>query len=431
MPPAQLLQDLIRFETVNPPGNEEACQRYLEGLFRSRGADTQLLAKVEGRPSLVVRVRGRGLAPPLLLQGHVDVVTTEGQRWSRPPFGGELDEEGWVWGRGALDMKGQVAMMVSALLRCLDHGQPPAGDAVLCCLADEEAGGSVGAAFLVEEHPELFAGVRHALGEGGGGTRDLAGGRLYPITVAEKRGCRLRITVRGPGGHASLVHRGGTVARLGDVLLALDRCRLPMHPTPVVQAYLEGLAGAAEPMRADLTALLDPDRAEAALERLGSEGVHLESMLRNTANATIVQAGTKINVIPSVAVVEVDGRLLPGQEPEDFVAEVRAAVGPGPEIEVTTVGPRTEPAERGPFFHLLGDVLREIDPAAVPVPMLMTGGTDQRFFAQLGIQGYGFPPLRLPAGFGWETVHAADERIPVSTVEVGTEAVFQVLQRYR
>ena len=431
MPPTELLQRLIRFDTTNPPGNEGPCLRFLRELFEARGAETAILAGEADRPNLVVRLGGRGAAPPLLMQGHVDVVTTAGQRWTHPPFAGEL-VEGWVWGRGALDMKGGVAMMASALLRCLDGGPLPAGDVVLCCLADEEAGGIHGARFLVEEHAALFDGVRHAIGEGGGVTQHMDGRAFYPIMVAEKRACRLRLTVRGPGGHASRAHRGGTMARLGAILTALDRRRLPVHVTPVAEWYVRAVArdcGGA--FRAQLLALLDPRRTDAVLDGMGPEAGRFDSILHNTVNATMVKAGDKINVIPAEATVDLDGRMLPGFEPEQFIAEVRELVGPEPEMEVLNVGPRQPPPELDGFYDLLCGVLREVEPAGVPVPLLMTGATDQRHFGKLGIRGYGFLPLRLPPGFGQETVHAADERVPAAALEFGTAALQEVVQRYR
>ncbi|HEY7199234.1 MAG TPA: M20/M25/M40 family metallo-hydrolase [Candidatus Dormibacteraeota bacterium] len=429
--PAELLRQLIRFDTTNPPGDEGPCLDHLRGLFAGTAADCRVLASPAGRPNLVIRVPGRGEAPPLLLQGHVDVVTTAGQRWSHPPFGGDLIR-GWVWGRGALDMKGGVAMMVTALLRSLERGQPPAGDVVLCCLADEEAGGAHGAQFLVERHAELFAGIRHGLGEGGATTQHLHGRPFYPIMVAEKRACRLRVTLRGPGGHASRSHRGGTMARLAELLGALDRSRLPVHVTPVAAGYVRGIAEASpEPERSRLLALLDPRRTDAALDAMGEDAARFDPILHHTINATIVRAGEKINVIPSVATVELDGRMLPGFEPEAFVAEVRAVIGNEPEVEVIGSGPRLAEARRGPLYDLLCAVLRELEPAAVPVPLLMTGATDQRHFARLGIEGYGYLPLRLPPGFGQETVHAADERVPASALDFGTDALSRVLDRYR
>jgi acetylornithine deacetylase/succinyl-diaminopimelate desuccinylase-like protein len=212
--PAQLLQTLIRFDTTNPPGNEAACIGYLDELLREAGLATTILAKDPARPNLIARLPGNGNAPPLLLQGHVDVVSTAGQQWTHPPFAG-IEHDGFIWGRGALDMKSGVAMMTSALLHLAQSGTTPNGDILLCVLSDEEAGGTYGARFLVEEHPTQFAGVKHALGEFGGFPTPIGGRTFYLVQVAEKVLCPLRITVRGPGGHGMLPQRGGTMARLG------------------------------------------------------------------------------------------------------------------------------------------------------------------------------------------------------------------------
>jgi acetylornithine deacetylase/succinyl-diaminopimelate desuccinylase-like protein len=431
MRPAELLRRLIQFDTTNPPGAEGSCQSFLLQQFDGRNLDVRMLAALPDRPNLVVRVPGRGEAPPILLQGHVDVVTTANQRWQHSPFGGEL-VDGWVWGRGALDMKSGLVMMVAALERCLDEGRPPAGDVVLCCLADEEAGGIHGAQFLVEKHPELFAGIRHGLGEGGGATQHLGGRAFYPVMVAEKRACRLRLVVRGPGGHAARHHRGGTTGKLASLLSALDRSRLPVHLTPIAVAHIRAVAVASrEPLRSQLLALLDPRRTDSTLDKMGVESSRFESILHNTVNPTIVQAGHKVNVIPSEARVDLDGRMLPGIEPDRFIAEVMRVVGDEPEAEVLNVGPRLPEPRMDHFFGLLCDILLELEPEAVPVPAMMTGATDQRHFGQLGIRGYGYLPLRLPPGFGQETVHAADERVPAEALDLGVEALYQVLQRYR
>jgi acetylornithine deacetylase/succinyl-diaminopimelate desuccinylase-like protein len=431
MPPAQLLQRLLRFDTTNPPGDEGPCLELLRQQFEGRGLEVRMLAALPDRPNLVVRVPGRGQAPPLLLQGHVDVVTAAKQSWRYPPFSGKL-VDGWLWGRGALDMKGGVVMMVSALLRCLEEGRPPAGDVVLCCLSDEETGGIHGARFLVEKHPELFAGVRHGLGEGGGATQHIQGRPFYPIMAAEKRTCRLRAVLRGPGGHAARHHRGGTVAALAALLTRLDQARLPVHVTPIAEAFVRGVAAASvEPLPSQLRALLDPKLSDGALEALGVESSRFDSILHNTANATVVRAGDKVNVLPSEASVDLDGRLLPGFEPEQLIAEVRDLIGPAPEIRLLEVGPHLPEPELDGFFGLLCDTLQGLDSRAVPVPALMTGATDQRHFGQLGIRGYGYLPLRLPPEFGQETVHAADERVPVKALDFGVEALYRVLQRYR
>jgi acetylornithine deacetylase/succinyl-diaminopimelate desuccinylase-like protein len=428
--PAELLQQLIRFDTTNPPGNEAECVGFVRGLLEEAGCKTQTYAKDSARPNLVARLQGAGDSPPLLLQGHVDVVTTTGQTWQRPPFGGDL-VDGEIWGRGAVDMKGAVAMFVSAFLRAAKGELELPGDVILVVLSDEENGGDFGAKFLVEEHPELFEGVRHALGEAGGISQVIAGKRFYPIQLGEKQICWLKATVRGPGGHGAMIHRDGTMARLARMLDDLNRKRMPIHVTPIVGEMIETIAAnLPRPKRELMLALLKPAVADRVLPKLGPKMRPIETLLRNTVNATIVRGGAKVNVIPAQIDLELDGRLLPGFSPDDLIAELHGIVGD--DIEVELVRHDAGPAEPDvALFEMLGGVLRELDPEGIPMPLLQGGVTDARFFAQLGIQTYGFIPMRLPADFPvMQIVHAADERIPVAALEFGTEAVARALQRF-
>jgi len=426
----ELTRDLIRLDTTNPPGQEHLAVELVERLLRDAHIEYARYQSEAGRPNFVARVKGRGQAPPLLLQGHVDVVTTVNQEWRHQPFGGDIID-GYLWGRGALDMKSGVAMMVGALLRAHARGGAP-GDLVLAVLADEEAGGIAGARWLVHAHPELFAGIRHAIGESGGVAFHLGGRRFYPIMVSEKRGCQMLVTLRGPGGHGSIPARGGAMARLGGLLTTLDSSRLPVHITNPVRHQLQAMQDALdEPLKSRIGALLDPARTDAALAELAPLNRGLDASLHNTVNATIVSGGLKVNVIPSEVRVQLDGRLLPGFGPEDMLRELRAVVGPDPEIEVTLVGP-TQPEIDLSQFDLFASVLKEADAGCVPVPSLVTGGTDARHFARLGIRTYGFLPLNIPPDFQSSlTIHAADERVPVSALEFGAECVFEAVMRYR
>jgi len=427
--PVELLQQLIRFDTTNPPGNEAECMAFVRGLLEDAGCEVEVYAKDPARPNVVSRLRGSGKRAPLLLQGHVDVVTTSGQDWSRPPFGGEL-VDGYVWGRGALDMKGGVAMMLSAFLRAAREQTQLPGDVVLTVLADEENGGDFGAKFLVEEQPQLFDGVEYSIGEFGGFTQEVGGKRLYPIQVAEKQICWLKARVPGRGGHGAMIQRGGTMSRLAKFLRDLDRKRLPVHVTAPARLMIEGMANAVgRPQRDVLLALLKPRLTDRALPLLGDGAKSMEPLLRNTVNATIVHAGEKVNVVPASVEVELDARALPGFGPEELMSEVRALVGDDIELELVRydAGP---PEPRLDQFETLAQIIRELDPGAMPVPLLQAGVTDARFFAQLGIQNYGFLPLRLPADFAFTTlIHAADERVPAAAIEFGAEAVFRALQR--
>lgn len=428
--PAELLSRLIRFDTTNPPGAERGCLAFLEGLLADARLETRMVARNPERPNLIARLPGAGKAPPLLLQGHVDVVTTEGQTWSRPPFEGAIDD-GFVWGRGALDMKGGVAMMTSAVLRAKADGLAPPGDVILCLMSDEEAGSDLGARFLVEEHPELFEGIRFAIGEFGGFNLDSGGTRLYPIMVAEKLNCRLRLTIRGPAGHASMPVRGGAMAELSRILRKLDRRRLPVHVTPVSRQMVRAIAlHSPPPARLLLEGLLRPPITDRVIGLMGERGKLFDPLLHNTASPTIVRAGSEINVIPSEVTLDLDCRLLPGFEPGQAIAELRALIGDSAEIEVV----RSDPVAPEPdlaLFPVLAQILAEADPGAHAIPNLLPAVTDGRFFARLGIQTYGFTPMRLPEGMSFTSmIHAADERIPVEAVEFGAAAIRKALERF-
>ena len=428
--PAELLQQLIRFDTTNPPGNEAACINYIHTLLADAGFETTILASDNNRPNLVTRLHGRGEAPPLLLQGHIDVVTTANQKWQHSPFEGQ-NIDNYIWGRGTLDMKGGVAMMLAALLRAKAEGASLPGDIIFTALSDEESGGGVGAQFLVEHHAELFKDVRYALGEVGGFTSYIDGKKFYCIQVLEKQVCWLKATLHGPGGHGSIPMHGGAVAKLGRLLQQLDQHRLPVHIHPVVHKMIDTMADAlaGSPTGPLLRQLLNPAHANEILDQLGSQTHFFDPILHNTVNVTVVQGGHKINVIPSEIVIEMDGRLLPGYSPDDMLQELRALIGNDIEFELLRFGEGRTEANMG-FYNTLADILHEADPIGTSVPILMPAVTDGRFFSQLGIQTYGFLPMDLYEGFDFlSAIHTADERIPVAALDFGTSALYEALRR--
>jgi acetylornithine deacetylase/succinyl-diaminopimelate desuccinylase-like protein len=429
--PVDLAQQLIRIDTTNPPGNEAAAIELVASVLRDAGIDPTIVESAPGRLNLVARLPGRGEADGLVLQGHVDVVPTSGQVWSREPFAGDI-VDGWLWGRGAIDMKGGVAMMVDAFARLARSGVAPAGDVVLCVLSDEEASGTMGARFLVEEHPDLFAGLAHGIGEFGGFPLMLGGRRFYPIQIAERVGVKLDLTFRGPAGHGSLPLSGGAMAKLGRALTRLDRRRLPIHIVPATRLMLEAMVEHTEgPTQRALRSLLDPRTAGVALKVLGSRLAVMEPVLRNTVNATIVAGGDAVNVVPGEVRLTLDGRMLPGFDPEQMVAELRHLLGGEVEIAYETEGLPSAAEPDMSLFPVLADLVREMDPDGVPIPFLLPAVTDGRWFARLGIQHYGFLPMRLPDDFVFQrTVHAADERIPIEAIGQGAETMFQLLQRF-
>jgi len=427
--PLELLQRLLRFDTSNPPGNERECIEWIKGLLEALGCEVRILAQQPERPNLIARIAGRGESPPLLLQGHVDVVAARGE-WQHGPFDGEL-ADGYVWGRGALDMKGGVAMMLAAFMRAKASGAPPPGDVILCLLADEEAGSPLGADFLVSEHAELFDGVRYSIGEFGGFTMDVAGRRFYPIMVAEKQICWTRATVRGPAGHGSMPIRGGAMGKLGRLLQRLDSRRLPVHVTPVARSMIEAIASdVPATLAVPLKGLLVPTLTDRLLDAFGERGRIFDPLLHNTISVTIVQGGEKVNVIPDSLSLELDCRLLPGFTPEQVFAELRALSGVELEFEIVQHDPVSGEPDMALFEKLAG-TLRELDAEAKPIPMLLPGVTDGRFFSRLGIQTYGFLPMQLPPELPFmQLIHAPDERLPADAVEFGTRAIGRVLERF-
>ena len=428
--PVELLQHLIRFDTTNPPGNERACIAFIEELLKGAGIETVIRAHTPERPNLVARLRGQGNAAPLLLYGHVDVVTTENQEWQYPPFEGVI-ADGFVWGRGTLDMKGGVAMILSAFLRAKAEKLALPGDLILAVVSDEETSGDFGARFLVENHPDLFEGVRYAIGECGGFSFYAGNRRFYPIMVAEKQRCAVRAILRGQGGHGSMPVRGGAMARLSEVLRRLDRHRLPVHVTPTAHLMIETMASAlGGPAGLILGLLKNPALTNTILALLGERGSFFGPMLHNTVSPTILHGSSSINVIPNAVSVDLDGRLLPGFSPDDLLTEIRGIVGDEVELEVLRHSPGPAEPDMG-LFDTLSGILREVDPEGIPVPLLLSATTDGRHFSRLGIQTYGFLPVQLPEAFSFiQTIHAADERIPVEALAFGTDAIYRLLQRF-
>jgi len=429
--PDELLQRLIRFNTTNPPGNEKDCILYIKGLLEDFGLDTHILSLDDNRPNLVTRLTGQGNSSPILVYGHVDVVPTSGQNWTYHPFEAKV-ADGCIWGRGTLDMKGGVAMMISAVLRAKAENSRLPGDVILALVSDEETGGRFGARYLVENHAHFFKDVRYALGELGGFTLHLAGKRFYPIMVSEKQVCWIKATIKGPGGHGSIPVRGGAMARLGMLLKRIDKKRLPVHVTPVTRMMIESMSARLPfPLDGVLRALLRPHLTDTVLDLLGAKARAFDPLLHNTVSPTIVRGGDKVNVIPSEIELEMDGRLLPGFGPDDLIKELKDITGPGVDIEVTLHEPGPDKVDMG-FFDNLSRILKDADPGGIPVPLLLSGISDARFFSRLGIQTYGFTPMKLPKGFNVaELIHAADERIPVEAVEFGAEAMYSALKTPR
>jgi acetylornithine deacetylase/succinyl-diaminopimelate desuccinylase-like protein len=427
------LQELLRIDTTNPPGNERpAAERVAEAL-RQEGIEPILVESAPGRASVVGRLRGDGRARPLMLSSHLDVVPAEARRWRHPPFSG-VQAEGCVWGRGALDMKGMTAMGLSVLRLLKRRGIRLGRDVILAAVADEEAGCDEGSKFLVEQHPELID-AEFVLNEVGGFSLELAGRRFYPVQVAEKGIAWLKVTLRGEPGHGSLPRPDSCVVDLGRALQALGTRRLGFHPPEETATFLRKVAAQVRlPERAVLPALLRPALAGFILGHLIRDAglrSSLHASLYNTANPTIIRAGEKINVVPSEASIEVDGRSLPGQTASDVASEVRRLLGPECNVEIVKQADPTVFSADTPLFAAIEEVMRLRDPGGVVVPYMVPGFTDAKSYHRLGATCYGFYPMLLPAGLRFaQMFHGDDERIPVSALRFGIETLYELVVRF-
>jgi acetylornithine deacetylase/succinyl-diaminopimelate desuccinylase-like protein len=417
----ELLQRLIRFNTVNPPGNEEAVQEYMRGLLEEAGFECELLSAVEGRPNLVARLRGRSDGPVLSLSGHVDTVLATPSEWSVDPWSGEL-RDGCVWGRGALDMKSQVAAeLAAALVLCEEGWRPESGDLLLVFVADEEAGSLQGAKWLCETHPDKVR-CDFSVNEGAGEVFEFGGGRFYTVCAAEKGVFRFKLSTSGRAGHASIPRIGdNALLKLAPFLSRLAQAEMPLELSPEPEALLRGLG------------VLDGGDPAAALRAVEEADARLavlvEPMLGVTLSPTMARASDKINVIPSRAELQVDCRVPPGLGEDKARERIRTALGGDDGYEVSFFADEQVIGNRSPIDTSLMDRIRSFvereDPGAVVVPTVLPGFTDSRWWREAfpDCVAYGFfPQKRMDMFESAPLVHGADERVPVE--DLGLAASF-------
>lgn len=425
---------LLRIDTTNPPGNERAAADYIAAFLAKEGIEHRIIEPKPTRASLVARLPGTGKKGPLLLNGHLDVVPADAAHWTHPPFEA-VEADGYIWGRGAIDMKNMVTMGLMCLVLAKRTGLKLERDLIFAAVADEEAGSHEGALHLVEEHPELVR-AEYVLNEVGGHTLTMGGNRFYPIQVSEKGICWFELSVEGQPGHGSMPRPDNAVVRLSRALERLGSTRLPQHVTPVVEGFLRTLAeGAPFPQRKVMPLLLVPSLAGALLSLLEKQdldqAIGINAMLRNTASPTMLEAGKKVNVIPSVAKARVDGRIVPGQTLEQFLAEVQRVVGPDVRINVLDHHDGTVFDAATPLYDTITEVLATRDPGARPVPYMIPGFTDSFAYARLGATCYGFSPVRLGPELNFTRMyHGHDERIPVDGFRWGLRTLWEVVSRF-
>lgn len=420
------LRQLVRFRTVNPPGEETEAAKYLKSVFDREGIPAEVFESQPGRGSVVARLKGDGRQRPLLLLSHLDVVPAVAKDWAHDPFGAELIN-GEIWGRGTQDCKNASATWLAIMLRCKRLGVTPSRDIIFAATADEEMGGVFGAKWLADNKWDLID-AEYCLNEGGGGAVTLGNQQYFTYQTGEKSVCWFRLVAKGTAGHASVPLPDNAVVVLAETVAKLGRARLPIHITPTMTDFVNGLAAAQpEASRAVLRRILDPNQTEQVLaQAVGSGHVHdFNAMLRNTATPTILRAGEKTNVIPSEAVCDVDGRILPGQTAEDLAREVRAVIGDAVQVEFSRTGTPTESQPRTALADAIAKAISKHSPRSTVVPFLVPGATDARYLRPRGMTVYGFVPT-LPE-VDAKTVHGVNERLPVSSFAFGVKVTWDVI----
>jgi acetylornithine deacetylase/succinyl-diaminopimelate desuccinylase-like protein len=424
---AAIARDLIRFNTTNygegkSEGETDAAE-YVEAKLVAMGLTPQLFESDPGRVSVVVRVPGADSSKPaLVMHGHTDVVPADPANWTVDPFGGEI-KDGMLWGRGAVDMKDMDAMMLVALENILSAGKQPGRDIVTAFFADEEAGGVRGSAFVVREHPELFAGATEAISEVGGYSVTVNGTRAYLLQTGEKALIWIKLIARGPAAHGSRLMRDNAVTKLAEAVAAIGRREWPIRLTETTSQLI-----------GELAKLLNVDPQQVGPDEIvlasGTAAGFIQATLRTTSNPTGLTAGYKHNVIPDEASALIDIRCLAGEE-EETLAAIRDLIGDDIEIVVMHQDIGLETSFDGPLIDKIVETLGRHDPGAPVLPYLLSGGTDNKALSVLGIKGYGFAPLKLNDELDFPSMfHGVDERVPLDALTFGTAVLTDLLLEY-
>ncbi|MEW9546926.1 M20/M25/M40 family metallo-hydrolase [Nonomuraea sp. NPDC050783] len=426
---ADLCVELIRVDSSNygdgsGPGERAAAEVVMARLAEV-GIEATYVESEPGRGNVVTRVEGSDPSlPALLVHGHLDVVPANAADWSVDPFAGEV-RDGYIWGRGAVDMKDMDAMMLAVLRQLKREGRRPRRDIVFAWLADEEAGGVYGAKYLTAHHPELFEGVTESISEVGGYSLEVDPSlRLYLIETAQKGLAWMKLTADGTAGHGSMLNDDNAVTEVARAVARIGEHDWPLTYTPTVRQFLTEVADA-------FGLEFDEADPQPVLDRIGPLVRFVGATLRHTANPTQLAAGYKSNVIPGQATAVVDGRFLPGFE-EDFFKTVDSLIGPKVRREFVHHDIALETTFDGALVESMIAALKAEDPTARAVPYCMSGGTDNKtFFADLGVRGFGFVPLRLPAGMDFAAMfHGVDERVPVDALRFGVRVLDRLLLNY-
>ena len=421
-----LLTDYLKIDTTNPPGNEIAAARFLKAIFDREGIEARIIESEPGRANLYARLKGTGARKPIVLLNHMDVVPADRKFWSVDPFGGVI-KDGYLWGRGALDMKGHGIVQLMTMLAFKRQGLPLEGDVIFLAVADEETGGELGTGFLVRQHFDLFKDASVVLNEGGN-PEILAGRPWHFVGVSEKSPLRVAIIASGPAGHGSIPGRESAVNKLVGALGRIIAYETPLKVLPEVQEFYTAIAELVPPEARESLRNLAAALADKTFANEFTRRVRENARVRNTIAVTMLEGSNKINVIPNEARAEIDVRLLPGEDPRAFVEEIRRVIADDTiRVEPTLrVAAGSSPSTHE-FFRVLGGLATSDEPRAVIVPIMTTGASDCRYFRLHGIPCYGYAPFVLSPP-EYNRVHGNDERVSLDNLRTGTRKHYELVR---
>ena len=420
----KLCQELIQIPSVNfgeGKGDEKAAAEYVAAKMKEVGIESKIYESAPNRCSVVARIEGKDKSRPgLVVNGHLDVVPANAADWSVDPFSGAI-KDGCIWGRGAVDMKNMDAMILAVIRLWARHNYQPERSIVIVFFGDEEAGGIYGSRWMAENHPEVFAGCSETISEVGGFSLTLLSGkRVYAIEASQKGIEWMKITAEGVAGHGSMVNNANAVTRLTEAIAKIGNYTWPQRITKTSDLFFQKISEiSGKPY--------DRNNLQPLIDEVGPMGKMIGATLCNTTNPTMLEAGYKANVIPQSASAVVDGRTLPGYEKE-LLDTVKSLVGEHVKVESLVSDIPLEVEFGGPLVDAMIAAIKSEDPDGIPIPYLLSGGTDNKALAKLGIVGYGFSPLKLPTDLDFTGLfHGIDERVPIDSLQFGARTLFHFL----
>ena len=420
----KLCQELIQIPSVNfgeGKGDEKAAAEYVAAKMKEVGIESKIYESAPNRCTVVARIEGKDKSKPgLVVNGHLDVVPADAADWSVDPFSGVI-KDGCIWGRGAVDMKNMDAMILAVIRLWAKHNYQPERTIVIVFFADEEAGGIYGSRWMAEKHPEVFAGCSETISEVGGFSLTLLSGkRVYAIEASQKGIEWMKLTAEGVAGHGSMVNNANAVTRLSEAIAKIGNHTWPQRITKTSDLFFQKISElSGKPY--------DKNNLQPLIDEVGPMGKMIGATLCNTTNPTMLEAGYKANVIPQSASAVVDGRTLPGYEKE-LLDTVKTLVGEHVKVESLVSDIPLEVEFGGPLVDAMIAAIKSEDPEGIPIPYLLSGGTDNKALAKLGIVGYGFSPLKLPPDLDFTGLfHGIDERVPIDSLQFGARTLFHFL----